>query len=79
MHIRFALGNLTTIESLEKKFSWVSVRTSTNFVYNTEQGSSPYNVGVYNNWVDVFGKNPLLWPLPVNTLPHDGCMFSKKG
>lgn len=38
---------------------------------------NPYNVGPYNNFTQVFGKNPLLWSVPIETKKnkHSGVEF----
>jgi len=49
-HITLALSNKTTIENLEKK--------GQPFV-------SEYDIGPKANWEQIFGRNKLLWPLPI--------------
>ena len=51
-HCKLVLGNSTTIESMEKKNPQHTVTTS-------------YDMGVRNNWIQVFGKNIALWIVPV--------------
>eukprot|EP01016_Furgasonia_blochmanni_P043153 TRINITY_DN5816_c0_g1_i8.p1 TRINITY_DN5816_c0_g1~~TRINITY_DN5816_c0_g1_i8.p1 ORF type:complete len:191 (-),score=31.52 TRINITY_DN5816_c0_g1_i8:486-1058(-) len=50
-HIRILLQNTTTIETLEKQRSG-TVKS--------------YDCGPYNNFIQVFGKNPWLWLLPMH-------------
>jgi len=38
---------------------------------------NPYNVGKLNNFYQVFGKNPKLWLLPVQTTMGDGYFYPK--
>lgn len=49
-HIGLALSNKTTIENLEMK--------GRPFV-------SAYDIGANANWEQIFGRNRLLWPLPI--------------
>ena len=49
-HINLALTNKTTIENLEMK---------------GRPFESSYDIGSKANWEQIFGKNKLLWPLPI--------------
>jgi len=49
-HFRLVFRNISTLESLEKK--------TINF-------DSPYSLGSTENWFQVFGRNPTLWPFPM--------------
>lgn len=49
-HINLALSNKTTIENLEMK---------------GRPFMSPYDIGASANWEQVFGRNVLLWPIPI--------------
>jgi len=49
-HVRLVISNMTTIEHMEKKRA--------NEVIN-------YDMGLYYNFVQIFGKNPYLWFIPV--------------
>lgn len=49
-HIKLVINNSTTIESLDK--------------YNKEENAR-YNIGFYNNWIQVFGSSKLHWFLPI--------------
>lgn len=49
-HIHLTFNNKTTIENLEKKGKpYVSV----------------YDIGGVNNFYQIFGTNPWLWPFPI--------------
>ena len=54
-HVTLVLLNRTTIESLELKKTNQTI----------EDTQSPYNFGEYKNWVQVFGKNKILWFFPM--------------
>jgi hypothetical protein len=71
VHINFAVQNLTTIESLEKKYTRVESQS------RPEVGKkpNPFDVGNYRNFIQVFGANPLLWFVPIFTTLGDGCHF----
>lgn len=49
-HIYLVSTNKTTIENLDKK---------------GKPYKSPYDIGSFHNWFQVFGTNKLLWPFPV--------------
>jgi palmitoyltransferase len=49
-HVKLVISNMTTIEHMEKKRN--------NEVTN-------YDMGLYYNFVQIFGKNPYLWMIPV--------------
>ena len=49
-HIYLMFNNKTTIENLEKK---------------GQKYTSPYDIGRENNFYQVFGTNPWLWPFPI--------------
>jgi len=36
---------------------------------------NPYDVGGYANWKQVFGENPLIWFLPIQSSQGTGCHF----
>jgi len=61
MHYQFVLANLTTIESFERD--------------RDSKFESPYDVGPYQNWKQVFGDNPLFWFLPIGNSSGDGIHF----
>ena len=48
-HIELVITNSTTIESLDKEH---------------KKENQMYDIGVYENWIQVFGENKLLWFLP---------------
>ena len=52
-HIKLIRENKTTIEFLEKK---------------GEEFQSPYDVGSHRNFLQVFGRQKILWPFPVYML-----------
>jgi len=61
-HMQFISKNMTTIESFEKarKPNYVNV----------------YDLGTaISNFEQVFGKNYLLWPIPINTSIGNGLIF----
>lgn len=39
---------------------------------------NPYHLGIYENWVQVFGDEKLFWCLPIITTPGDGINFPKR-
>jgi palmitoyltransferase len=49
-HIYLASTNKTTIENIEKK---------------GRPFKSPYDIGYDDNWRQIFGTNPFLWPFPL--------------
>jgi len=51
-HVKLVISNMTTIEHMEKKRS-------------NEPVTVNYDMGLYYNFVQIFGKNPYLWALPV--------------
>jgi len=58
-HVKFVIYNLTTIEYVEKKAG----------------ARHLYNLGFSRNFVEVFGRNPFLWLLPIWTTPGDGVSY----
>lgn len=62
-HIRFVTQNVTTIEFVEKR----KVATG-----------NQYDVGMMPNLHQIFGKNPLLWPLPIWTSSGNGYTYTVK-
>lgn len=38
---------------------------------------NPYNLGYYNNWIEVFGEDIINWFLPIYTTRGDGISFNK--
>ena len=50
-HIWLLLSNKTTIENLERK--------------GNKNAASLFDVGKNNNFYQVFGTNPWLWPFPI--------------
>lgn len=53
-HITLIAQNMTTIEHMDRKRGAESKNDSGN-----------YDMGMYYNFIQIFGKNPLLWLLPV--------------
>ncbi|CAG9331384.1 unnamed protein product [Blepharisma stoltei] len=58
-HIMMSLTNLTTIEYIKGK----------PFIYpfcndDITASANHHNLGPVVNWIEIFGSNPLLWPLP---------------
>lgn len=51
-HVELVLSNSSTLDNLERQ-------------RNPNVGSNIYDVGKYENFVQVFGTNPILWPFPV--------------
>lgn len=49
-HIYLVGSNKTTIENLDKK---------------GKAFKSIYDIGLFNNWYQVFGTNKFLWPFPI--------------
>ena len=52
-HVRLVLDNKTTIETVDK---------------NINDFKSPYSLGEYNNFCQVFGYNKVLWFLPIKDI-----------
>ncbi len=52
-HIKLILDNKTTIETIDK---------------NIDDFKSPYSIGKYNNFCQVFGYNKVLWFLPIKDI-----------
>ncbi|KAH9370515.1 hypothetical protein HPB48_006268 [Haemaphysalis longicornis] len=63
-HVTLVALNRTTLESLRKP----------RFM---DKGDT-FNIGCYNNFVEVFGRNPHLWLLPVFSSIGDGSRFPTK-
>jgi hypothetical protein len=53
-HVKLVMQNMTTIEWMDKKRSG-----------DTQKENINYDMGVYYNFIQIFGKNPWLWLLPV--------------
>ena len=61
-HIGLIVDNYTTLEMLEMRRRCA----------NTDKlEKSPYNMGAYYNWMQVFGRNCLTWGIPI-FLPSEG-------
>ena len=65
-HVALILKNNTTLEHLD------SIRTK-------KPVTREYDLGTFNNWVSVFGKNKFFWFLPVTTVEmvSDGIIWMK--
>ena len=65
-HIKLVLKNNTTLEHLDSKRAKTLIVTE-------------YSLGRYNNWISVFGKNRLLWFIPISLTPmvSDGIIWMK--
>eukprot|EP01102_Stenamoeba_stenopodia_P011755 TRINITY_DN362_c3_g4_i2.p1 TRINITY_DN362_c3_g4~~TRINITY_DN362_c3_g4_i2.p1 ORF type:complete len:359 (-),score=40.70 TRINITY_DN362_c3_g4_i2:702-1778(-) len=73
MHIRFAIENVTTIETYEKRRHTerrMKAMGETSYAY-----INPYDIGGCANWKQVFGENPLVWFLPIESSMGNGCHF----
>ncbi|KAI9159528.1 Palmitoyltransferase [Blastocladiella emersonii ATCC 22665] len=70
-HFYYVATNCTTIESMEKERKALVQR------HDGLIGSvhNPYKLGVWANITSVFGPNPLLWLLPVDSARGDGLAF----
>ena len=53
-HLSLVLNNYTTLEILEMKRQ-----------NKQEEPKSPFDIGSYYNWLQVFGRNWLTWPIPI--------------
>jgi len=53
-HLTLINQNMTTIEHMDKKRG-----------ADSKNDAGNYDMGVYYNFIQIFGKNPLLWPFPV--------------
>ncbi|XP_059404483.1 palmitoyltransferase ZDHHC15A-like [Carassius carassius] len=62
-HIWLLTSNKTTIE-------WLSVP-----FFADGPGSEAFDVGVWANFLQVFGKKKSLWPFPVSSSQEDGHSF----
>lgn len=69
------LGNETTLEQLDRERIKERNRKSKGII--EEIPKNIYNVGWKNNFIQVFGKNPMLWLIPVQTCIGDGYSFPK--
>jgi len=65
-HLRFVCLNTTTIESLE-----IKPRLRKGAI----KGNNPYDLGMKNNFKQVFGDKPLLWFLPIASTKGNGLSF----
>lgn len=54
-HMGLVLNNYTTLEMLEMK------RQNR----QSEEPKSQYDIGGYYNWLQVFGRNWVTWPIPI--------------
>ncbi|XP_044754749.1 palmitoyltransferase ZDHHC20-A-like [Coccinella septempunctata] len=62
-HFYLVLKNQTTIESMRKPLFKASLNIKS------------FNIGLKNNFFEVFGRNPFLWCLPIYTTEGDGVDF----
>lgn len=51
-HVELVLSNSSTLDNLERQ-------------RNPNAGPNIYDVGPYDNFVQVFGTNACLWPIPI--------------
>ena len=66
-HVELVCSNSSTLDNLERQ-------------RNPNAGPNVYDVGTYENFLQVFGTNPLLWALPVAPGEYkkgDGVMWTK--
>lgn len=64
MHLKFVLANQTTLESSRFPHFKSKLRKKNGF-----------DLGMKQNFIQVFGTNPLLWPFPIYTTIGDGADF----
>jgi len=58
---------------------WLVARNKTTLEYCEKSNPSvSYDFGVVYNFCQIFGYNPLLWFLPIQTAPGDGLHFDKR-
>ena len=71
-----ALNNYTTFEyniihrnfSLFSKEKYSLVKNDNNInIKRYEPLKSKYDIGLWKNWIQIYGKNPLLWYLPIKS------------
>jgi len=77
-HLRLILLNQTTIETFEKRRRRRTRRSNGEYEVESIRETKSHNVydlGAYRNWTSVFGTNPALWLLPVDTNQGDGMIF----
>lgn len=66
-HVELVLTNSSTLDNLERQ-------------RNPNAGPNVYDVGPYENFVQVFGTNPLLWLIPVSPAEYqkgNGVVWAK--
>jgi len=51
-HVELVLSNSSTLDNLERQ-------------RNPNIGANAYDVGPYENFIQVFGTNALSWPFPI--------------
>eukprot|EP01120_Amphizonella_sp_Union-15-10_P004320 TRINITY_DN1494_c0_g1_i4.p1 TRINITY_DN1494_c0_g1~~TRINITY_DN1494_c0_g1_i4.p1 ORF type:complete len:141 (-),score=17.90 TRINITY_DN1494_c0_g1_i4:82-504(-) len=61
-HVFLILKNQTTIESS----------------YRNQDNNNIWDIGAFNNWVQVFGEDKFLWLLPLPTSLGNGIKFPRK-
>ena len=75
-HIMLALNNYTTFEyniihrnfSLFSKEKYSLVKNDNNInIKRYEPLKSKYDIGLWKNWIQIYGKNPFLWYLPIKS------------
>ena len=58
---------------------WLVARNQTTLEYcEKANANTSYDFGIFFNFAQVFGYNPLFWLLPVQTAPSDGLRFNKR-
>lgn len=70
LHIFFICNNLTTLEVLAIGFRSVILGKLAN---------NPFDLGTYNNFCAIFGKDVTKWFLPVFSTEGDGCTYPVQG
>jgi hypothetical protein len=68
-HVWLTSRNMTTLEYYE-----TYIKRSQK---SEGEGAWQYDLGLYKNWAEVLGDNPLLWFLPIATSAHDGIHFHR--
>lgn len=80
-HYYFLLTNYTTLEywrRVDEEEEDIHCGHTWFQAFFRVKAASCYDLGLYHNFTDVFGSNPLLWILPINTSCSKGLYFQKR-
>jgi palmitoyltransferase ZDHHC2/15/20 len=71
-HLFLIVNNLTTLEVFGMGFR--------NAIWGkAEKTHNPFNIGRYQNFCAIFGRDPIKWFLPVFSSEGDGCSYPIRG